>query len=69
MHDKLCIDFPEWPREVIYLFAKTRTFIRIKYLNNDYLFAKKRTFIRIKYPNNELKADEAKAKQKGQFQY
>ena len=34
MCDILVENFPSWPREVLMLFAKTRTFIRIKYLNH-----------------------------------
>ena len=33
MCDVLTENFPAWPPEVLMLFAKTRTFIRIKYLN------------------------------------
>ena len=35
MHAVLVNAFPDWPSEVMLLFAKTRTFIRIRYLNNE----------------------------------
>ena len=34
MCDVLEKNYPDWPREVLMLFSKTRTFIRIKYLNH-----------------------------------
>ena len=35
MHTVLVDNFPDWPSAVLMLFAKTRTFIRIKHLNNE----------------------------------
>ena len=35
MHSQLVKTFPSWPEDILMLFAKTRTFIRIKYLNNQ----------------------------------
>ncbi len=34
MSDVLHEKFPSWPKEVLEFFARTRTFIRIKHLNN-----------------------------------
>ena len=35
MNDVLMRAFPSWPEDILLLFAKTRTFIRMKYLNNQ----------------------------------
>ena len=35
MHNILIKAFPSWPEDILLLFVKTRTFIRMKYLNNQ----------------------------------
>ena len=56
MTDVLKNSFPSWPEDILKLYVKTRTFIRIKYLNN---------VLRA----TEAKAKLRNLKQKGQFQF
>ncbi len=54
MHRQLVCHFPEWPSDVLLFFAKTRTFIRLKYVNHN---------LKVQ----EAKAKLRKLKQVGQF--
>ena len=54
--DVLKNSFPSWPEDILKLYVKTRTFIRIKYLNNV-------------YKATEAEAKLQYLKKKGQFQF
>ena len=56
MHSVLKNKFSLWPDDILHLFVKTQTFIRIKFLNN-------------KLKSCDAKAKLMNLKQKGQFQY
>ena len=56
LHIILIQKFPSWPEDVLMFFAKTRTFIRLKFLNHQ-------------LKAGEAKAKLRQLKKQGQFMY
>ena len=56
LNEVLIQKFPSWPKDLLCLFGKTRTFIRIKYLNNQ-------------LKSGEAKANIRELKQLGQHKF